>query len=102
MPLTDVSIKNAKPDSKPLKLFDGGGLFLLIAPTGSKWWRLKYRFAGKEKLLALGVYPEVGLSAARKKRDQAREKIAAGIIQAKPRSWKSAPPCSTPIIRLKP
>jgi len=79
MPLTDVSIKNAKPDSKPLKLFDGGGLFLLIAPTGSKWWRLKYRFAGKEKLLALGVYPEVGLSAARKKRDQAREKIAAGI-----------------------
>ena len=79
MPLTDVSIKNAKPDSKPLKLFDGGGLFLLIAPTGSKWWRLKYRFAGKEKLLALGVYPEVGLAAARKKRDEAREKIAAGI-----------------------
>ncbi len=79
MPLTDTAIKNTKPGAKPLKLFDGGGLFLLVTPAGNKWWRLKYRIAGKEKLLAIGVYPEVGLAAARKKRDVAREKLAAGI-----------------------
>lgn len=79
MPLTDTAIKNAKPDAKQVKLFDGGGLFLLVTTSGKKWWRLKYRFAGKEKLLAIGVYPEVGLAAARKKRDEARDKIAAGI-----------------------
>jgi integrase len=79
MPLTDTTIKNTRPGAKPLKLFDGGGLFLLVTPNGNKWWRLKYRFAGKEKLLAIGVYPDVGLAAARKKRDAAREKIAAGI-----------------------
>ena len=79
MPLTDTAIKNTKPGAKPLKLFDGGGLFLLVTPAGNKWWRLKYRIAGKENLLAIGVYPEVGLAAARKKRDVAREKLAAGI-----------------------
>jgi integrase len=78
MPLTDTSIRNTKPGSKPLKLFDGGGLFLLVTTAGQKWWRLKYRFAGKEKSLALGVYPEVGLAAARKKRDAAREVLANG------------------------
>ena len=61
MPLSDISVRNAKPQQKPAKLFDGGGLFLFIAPTGGKMWRLKYRFKGKEKLLALGVYPDVGL-----------------------------------------
>jgi len=83
MPTTDVAIKNAikaaKDADKPLKLFDGGGLFLLITPAGGRYWRLKYRMAGKEKLLSLGVYPDVGLAAARKKRDTAREKIAAGV-----------------------
>jgi hypothetical protein len=78
MPLTDTTIRNAKPNSKPLKLFDGGGLYLLVTAAGKKWWRLKYRFAGKEKLLALGVYPEVGLAAARRKRDEAREFLAGG------------------------
>ncbi|MGF6966757.1 integrase [Paraburkholderia sp. WC7.3g] len=78
MPLTDTTIRNAKPDSKPLKLFDGGGLYLLVTAAGKKWWRLKYRFAGKEKLLALGVYPEVGLATARRKRDEAREVLACG------------------------
>jgi integrase len=79
MSLTDTAVRNAKPEAKPKKLFDGGGLFLLVTPSGSRMWRLKYRFSGKEKLLALGVYPDVGLAAARKKRDEAREKLAAGV-----------------------
>lgn len=79
MSLTDTAIRNAKPADKPVKLFDGSGLFLLITPAGQKYWRLKYRFAGKEKLLALGVYPEVGLAAARRKRDEARSQLDAGV-----------------------
>lgn len=59
MPLTNIQLEQARPASKPLKLFDGGGLFLLIALTGQRYWRLKYRFAGKEKLLAPGVHPEL-------------------------------------------
>ncbi|WP_233831765.1 tyrosine-type recombinase/integrase [Paraburkholderia sp. ZP32-5] len=79
MPLTDAAIRNTKPTDKAQKLFDGGGLFLLVTPAGRRYWRLKYRIAGKEKLLALGVYPDVSLAAARKKRDEAREKLAAGV-----------------------
>lgn len=79
VPLTDTAIRNAKPADKPVRLFDGGGLYLEIAPSGGKWWRLKYRFGGKEKRYSLGVYPEVTLATARKKRDEAREKLAAGI-----------------------
>ncbi|CAD9226692.1 Putative protein IntB [Burkholderia cenocepacia] len=79
MPLTDTTIRNTKPAEKPIKLFDGGGLFLLVMPAGQRYWRLKYRAAGKEKLLALGVYPEVTLAVARRKRDEARERLAAGI-----------------------
>lgn len=79
VPLTDTAIRNAKPTDKPVRLFDGGGLYLEIAPSGGKWWRLKYRFGGKEKRYSLGVYPEVTLATARKKRDEAREKLAAGI-----------------------
>ena len=62
MPLTEVAIKNAKADAKPLKLFDTGGLFLLVTPRGGKWWRLKYRYSGKEKLLSLGIDPDVPLA----------------------------------------
>ncbi len=76
MPLTDTAIRNAKPTPKAVKMFDAGGLFLLVQPTGSKLWRLKYRFGGKEKLLALGSYPEVGLRDARTRRDPAREQLA--------------------------
>ncbi|ANJ72005.1 integrase arm-type DNA-binding domain-containing protein [Ralstonia insidiosa] len=72
MALTDTAVRNAKPGDKPIKLFDGGGLFLYITPAGKRYWRLKYRFAGKEKLLALGVYPKVGLKEARERRDEAR------------------------------
>ncbi|TAM06487.1 MAG: DUF4102 domain-containing protein [Paraburkholderia sp.] len=79
MPLTNVQLKQARPGSRPLKLFDGGGLFLLITPAGQRYWRLKYRFAGKEKLLALGVYPEVTLLKARKLREEAREKLASNV-----------------------
>lgn len=79
MPLTNIQLKQAKPASRPLKLFDGGGLFLLITPMGQRYWRLKYRFAGKEKLLALGVYPKITLLKARKLREEAREKLASNI-----------------------
>jgi integrase len=78
-PLTDKDIQNAKPKGKPYSLFDGGGLFLLVAPAGGKWWRLKYRLGGKEKLLSLGVYPDVSLKEARRRRDDTRELIAKGI-----------------------
>ena len=76
--LSDAQARNAKPDTKPYKIADGDGLFLLIMPTGSKYWRLKYFFAGKEKTLALGVYPEVTLADARERRTQAKRVLAAG------------------------
>jgi len=78
MPLSDAKARNAKPQAKPYKITDGEGLFLLVTPSGSKYWRLKYHFAGREKLLALGVYPEVSLGDARERRTQARKTIAAG------------------------
>jgi len=65
MPLTNTAIRNAKPAAKARKLFDGGGLYLEIAPSGGKWWRLKYRFEGKKKRLSVGVYPDVSLKACR-------------------------------------
>ena len=79
MPLTDTSIRNAKPGSKPRKLYDGRGLFSIINPNGGKWWRFKYKFEGKEKLLSLGVYPDVGLKEARERRDEARKLVANGV-----------------------
>lgn len=79
MPLSDTSVRNAKPESKPRKLSDGGGMFLLVTPSGGKWWRFKYRFKGKEKLLSLGVYPDVSLKEARERRDEARKLLANGI-----------------------
>ena len=79
MPLTDTAIRSAKPQAKTVKMFDGGGLYLEVSPAGGKWWRWKYRFAGKEKRLSLGVYPDVKLKAARAKRDASRQQLAAGI-----------------------
>jgi integrase len=76
--LSDTAVRNAKPKKKPYKIADGEGLFLLIMPSGSKYWRLRYFFAGKEKLLALGVYPEITLADARDRRAQARQVLAAG------------------------
>ncbi|MEJ8863056.1 tyrosine-type recombinase/integrase [Pseudomonas jessenii] len=79
MPITDAAIKAAKPAEKPYKLSDAHGLFLLINPNGSKLWHLKYRIAGKEKKLALGTYPIVGLQQARQRRDEARKLLAEGV-----------------------
>jgi len=79
MPLTDTAIRKAKPAEKPVKMADEKGLFLLVAPAGGKWWRFKYRFGGKEKLLAIGTYPDVPLIKAREKRDEARRLLADGI-----------------------
>lgn len=81
-PLTDIQPRTAKPKEKPYKLGDGGGLFLLINPDGSKYWRMGYRFADQQKLLAFGKYPEISLLDARKLRQEAREKINKGIDPA--------------------
>jgi integrase len=78
MSLSDAKVRNAKAELKPYKISDGEGLFLLVATTGSKYWRLKYFFGGKEKLLALGVYPDVSLGDARERRAEARKAVAAG------------------------
>jgi integrase len=79
MPLSDITIKSAKPKDKAYKITDEKGMFLSVQPNGSKYFRLKYYFAGKEKLIALGVYPETSLKQAREKRDIARKQIADGI-----------------------
>ena len=77
--LTDSKVKALSPKDKSYKVSDTGGLFLLINPNGAKYWRVKYRFLGKEKLLSLGVYPEVSLAKARKGRDDAKERLRDGI-----------------------
>lgn len=79
MPLNDAKVRNAKPEIKAVRLFDERGLYLEVAPAGGKWWRLKYRFAGKEKRVSLGVYPDVSLRDARDRRDQARKLLANGV-----------------------
>ena len=79
MALTDTLIRTSKPSEKARKLSDGGGMYLEIAPTGGKLWRLKYRFGGKEKRLALGIYPDTSLKDAREKREAARKLLAAGV-----------------------
>ncbi|WP_434586089.1 tyrosine-type recombinase/integrase [Klebsiella sp. R390] len=78
MKLTARQVDTSKPKDKPYKLSDGGGLYLLVNPNGSRYWRLKYRIAGKEKLLALGVYPDITLAEARQKRADAKKILAAG------------------------
>jgi integrase len=79
VPLTDIKVRNAKYIPGKNKLFDGGGLFLLVKPTGSKLWRMKYRFGGTEKLLSLGIYPQTTLTEARQKRAEARVLLAKEI-----------------------
>ncbi|MFM9916317.1 MAG: Arm DNA-binding domain-containing protein, partial [Rhizobacter sp.] len=76
MPLSDTEIRKAKPAEKRQRLFDGGGMYLEITPAGGKLWRLKYRFEGKEKLLSLGTYPDIGLKEARKRREEGRQLLA--------------------------
>ncbi len=79
MPLTDTKIRTVKPGEKTCRLYDERGLYLEVSPNGGKWWRLKYRFNGKEKRLSLGVYPDVSLKDARERRDDARKLVANGI-----------------------
>ena len=78
MKLTDTAIKKTKPKDKPYKMADGAGLYLEVMPNGSKYWRMKYRFNGKEKRLAFGIYPEISLADARERREQARKVLANG------------------------
>ena len=78
MPLTDTAIRAAKPSEKQQKLFDGSGLYLLLFPTGSKVWRFKYHFQGREKLISLGQYPAVSLKDAREKAAEARKALGSG------------------------
>jgi hypothetical protein len=78
MPLNDMQIRRAKPEDKPYTLGDGQGLSLLIEPNGSKSWRFRYRFAGKPKMISLGVYPTITLADARSRRDEARKLVAEG------------------------
>ena len=77
--LSAAAVQAAKPRTKPYKLADGGGLYLLVQPNGAKYWRFKYRYGGKEKTLALGVYPEVKLARAREKHREAREHLREGV-----------------------
>ena len=78
MPLTELAIKNAKPKAKAYKIADNGGLCLEVTPSGGKLWRWRYRFHQKEQMLSLGRWPSVGLSDARKLRDEARDQVKAG------------------------
>jgi integrase len=86
MALTNTQVSKSKPLKKPYKLTDGGGMYLLISPTGSKYWRLKYRLHGKEKTFAIGVFPKVSLAEAREKRDTAKRVIEAGNDPVQKRS----------------
>ena len=79
MPLSDSAIRTAKPHEKPYKLTDGGGLFLLVTSSGGKCWRYSYRFNGKQKTLAIGTYPEIGLKDARDKHLEARKLLTQDI-----------------------
>jgi integrase len=79
MALTEMAVKSAKPRERTYRLTDGGGMFLEIKPSGSKYWRMHYRHEGKQKTLAFGVYPEVGLATARERRNDARKLLRDGI-----------------------
>ncbi len=78
-PLVATEVEKAKPEAKPKKLYDGGGLFLLIASNGGKWWRFKYSFAGKCKTISFGTYPEISLADARQRREEARKLLVNGV-----------------------
>ncbi|SXG04957.1 phage integrase family site-specific recombinase [Klebsiella variicola] len=87
MALTDTKVRAAKPEAKEYSLVDGNGMFLLVHPNGSKYWRFRFRFGGKQHLMAFGVYPETSLADARQKREEARKLVAAGVD---PREHKRA------------
>ena len=82
MKLSELNIRKAKPSDKPRTMFDGGGLYIQVEPTGGKLWRYKYRFEGRYKLLALGKYPDVSLQEARECHQEAQKQLANGIDPA--------------------
>jgi len=90
MPLSDAAIRRVKATEKQQKLSDGGGLFLLVHPNGSRYWRWKYRVNGKEKLLGMGIYPEVSLAKAREAREDARRLLASGVDPSEHRKAATA------------
>jgi integrase len=90
MPLTDMKCKNAKPRKRTVRLYDQRGLYLEVSPSGGHWWRLKYRFEGREKRLSLGVYPDVNLKKARARCDDARRLVAEGIDPSQHRKAEKA------------
>jgi integrase len=90
MPLTDWKCRNAKPQGRTLRLYDSRGLYLEVAPSGGRWWRLKYRHAGREKRLSLGVYPDTDLKTARARCDDARKLVAGGIDPSEQRKAEKA------------
>src|SRR4051812_7384729 len=77
--LTDTELKRLKPREKPYKLADERGLYVMVMPDGALWWRFRYGYAGREKLISFGTYPDTSLKLARQKRDTARSELAAGI-----------------------
>ena len=79
MALTDIAVRKAKPGLKSRKMYDGDGLYLEVTPAGGKWWRFRYTFGGKSKLLSMGTYPDVGLAKARERRGEARRLLVDGI-----------------------
>src|SRR5688572_3173440 len=100
--LSDKQIRTQKPSTKIVKLFDGGGLFLQVMPSGGRWWRFRYRFNGVEKQLSFGVYPDVPLKRAREKRDDARRLVADGIDPAaKRREQRRANACTFEAVALE-
>ncbi len=90
MALTDTAIRKAKPGERPVRMFDERGLYLEVAPNGGKWWRFKFRFDGKEKLLSMGTFPDTSLKKARERRDAAREQLAEGIDPSEARKASKA------------
>ena len=98
MPLTDADLSRLEPETRDRKLFDGRGLYLLVRSNGARYWRLKYRFAGKEKVLALGVWPQVSLQDARQAADMARDQLGRGLdpMQARQRPQPAPSASDTP------
>ena len=92
MPLTDTAIRKAKPAAKPLKMADGGGLYLLLRPDGARWWRWDYRrpVTGKRNTLSLGTYPDTGLAEARARHVEARKVLASGVDPGEQRKAEKA------------
>jgi len=93
--LTNAKVRSAKGRERPYKLADGGGLTLLVNPDGSRWWRLRYRYGGREKMLSLGVYPDVSLALAREKRGEARTLLARGVDPSSERKAKKVADADT-------